>query len=55
MTDHISRLSIEKYPPDILIEVSHDACGTYDFYKAEELVEIGRYAAAKSINEYFNK
>jgi len=55
LTDHISRLSIEKYPPDILIEVSHDACGTYDFYKAEELVEIGRYATVKSINEHFNK
>ncbi len=55
LTDHISRLSIEKYPPDILIEVSHDACGTYDFYKAEELVEIGRYATVKSINEYYNK
>jgi NTE family protein len=55
LTDHISRLSIEKNPPDILIEVSHDVCGTYDFYKAEELVEIGRYAAVKSINEYFNK
>ena len=55
LTDHISRLSIEKYPPDILIEVSHDVCGTYDFYRAEELVEIGRYAAVKSINEYFNR
>lgn len=55
LTDHISKLSIEKYPPDILIEVSHYACGTYDFYKAEELVEIGRYAAVKSINKYFNK
>ena len=55
LTDHISNLSIEKYPPDILIEVSHDACGTYDFYKAEELVEIGRYTAIKCINEYCNK
>jgi len=55
LTDHISRMSIEKYPPDILIEVSHDVCGTYDFYKAEELVEIGRYATVKGINEYYNK
>ncbi len=55
LTDHVSKLSIEKYPPDILIQVSHDACGTYDFYKAEELVEIGRYAAVESIMKYFEK
>lgn len=55
LTDHVSKLSIEKYPPDILIEVSHDACGTYDFYKAEELVEIGRYAAVESIMKYVDK
>lgn len=55
LTDHVSKLSIEKYPPDILIEVSHDACGTYDFYKAEELVEFGRYAAVESIMKYVGK
>lgn len=45
MTNHISRSTIEKYPPDILIQVSRDACGTFDFYKAEEMVEVGRYSA----------
>jgi NTE family protein len=55
LTNHISKLSLEKYPPDILIEVSHNACGLFDFYKAEELVEIGRYAAVKSLSEYENK
>ena len=55
LTNHISKLSLEKYPPDVLIEVSHNTCGIFDFYKAEELVEIGRYAAINSINEYYNK
>ena len=55
LTNHISRLSIEKYPPDILVEVSHNSCGIFDFYKAEELVEIGRYAANKSITEFCDK
>ena len=48
-------MTIEKYPPDILINISRNSCGTFDFYKAEELVEIGRYAAIKSIEEYSNK
>lgn len=46
------QLTIEKYSPDILVNISRDTCGTYDFYKAEELVEIGRIAAIKSLDEF---
>ena len=46
MTHHTARLLMEKHMPDILIEVSHDSCEMYDFYKAEEMVEIGRHAAS---------
>jgi NTE family protein len=46
MTHHTARLLMEQHSPDILIEVSHDSCEMYDFYKAEEMVEIGRYAAS---------
>ena len=49
MTYHNSQMSLEKYSPDILINISRDACSTYDFYKAEEMVEIGRHAAIKSL------
>jgi NTE family protein len=55
MTSQISKMSIEKHSPDILINISRNSCGTFDFYKAEELVEIGRHAAVKSIKEYKNK
>jgi NTE family protein len=55
LTYHIAELSIEKYPPDILIQVSHDTCGLFDFYKAEELVEIGRLSAKNCIDEYCHK
>jgi NTE family protein len=54
MTFHNSQMSLEQHAPDILIEVSRDSCGTYDFFKAEELVEIGRHAAQLSIKEYNN-
>lgn len=55
LTNQISKMLIEKYPPDILINISRESCGVFDFYKAEELVEIGKYAAIKSITEYKNK
>jgi len=54
MTYQISKMSIEKHLPDLLINISRNSCGTFDFYKAEELVEIGRHAAIKSIKEYKN-
>jgi len=46
------QFSIEKNPPDILVNISRDTCGTYDFYRAEELVEIGRQSAIKMLNEF---
>lgn len=50
MTHHTARLLMEKHTPDILIEVSHESCEMYDFYKAEEMVEIGRHAASLKLN-----
>jgi NTE family protein len=46
------QLAIEKNPPDILVNISRDTCGTYDFYRAEELVEIGRQSAIKTLEEF---
>jgi len=39
-----TKLQIERTPPDILIQISRDSCGTYDFYRAAEMIEIGRLA-----------
>jgi NTE family protein len=55
MIYHNAQSAIERHSPDILIKVSRDACATYDFYKAGDLVEIGRHAAGKSIEEYQGK
>jgi len=55
VTYQLAQLLMEKSSPDILINVSRDSCGTFDFYKAEELVEIGRLAAIKSLEEYNNR
>jgi NTE family protein len=48
----LAQLTIEKGAPDILINISRDTCGTYDFYMAEELVEIGRFSAQKCLDEF---
>lgn len=45
MTHRISDLTLQQHKPDHLIKVSRDVCSMFDFYKAEELVEIGRQAA----------
>jgi NTE family protein len=48
----LAQLTIEKGAPDILINISRDTCGTYDFYMAEELIEIGRISAQKCLDEF---
>jgi len=50
----MAKLIIEKGNPDILINISRDACGTYDFYKSNELIEIGRLAAKTTLDEIEN-
>jgi NTE family protein len=42
MLSQISKLTLEMNPPDVLIEISRDSCGTFDFYKATELIELGK-------------
>jgi NTE family protein len=55
MIYHNAYLSIGQESPDIMIEISHNSCGTMDFFKAEEMVETGRYAAIKSLKAYNKK
>jgi len=55
MSYRISQLSLEHYSPDILIKISSESFNLYDFYKAEEIVEMGRHAALESLTEYKNK
>ncbi len=45
-------LSLQRYPIDVLIEVSRYSCGTFDFFKAEEILSIGRYAATRSLEKF---
>ncbi len=44
--------AIERTPNDMVVMISRDSSGTYDFYKAEELVEIGRLQTRDYLKEF---
>ena len=41
MIQKVSELTLEKYQPDVLIEIPHNLFGTYEFYKSKEIIEFG--------------
>lgn len=46
MQNTIARQKLAAYPPDYLIEIARNACGTLDFHKADEMIELGYNKAA---------
>ena len=48
MQTAISRNKLAAYPPDILIEIPRNACGTFEFERAKEMIELG-YEKAKEM------
>ncbi len=55
MQDRLIRYRLAGYTPDILIEISKDVCGTYDFHKAFEVIEAGRQAAKEALGSFFGQ
>lgn len=47
LINKVAEEMMKSYSPDVLIEVSREACGIFDFYKAEQQVERGRLAARR--------
>ena len=48
MQDTITDLKLSAYAPDVTIEVPRNACGFFDFWRAEELIALGRERAAQA-------
>jgi len=44
MQRSLTRYRIGGYPPDVIIELPKNICGTFDFHKAGRLIEAGRAA-----------
>ena len=51
MTNHMAQMSMKNFPPDVMIEISRDACGTFDFFKAGEMLEMGRAATVHALDK----
>jgi len=55
MLSQISNLTLELNPPDLLIEISRQSCGTFDFYKATEIIELGKKVTKESLEIFRDK
>lgn len=47
MNKQLTRLSLKLYKPDVLIKISVDSGGFFDYYNANELIEYGRKQTKK--------
>jgi len=53
--NRVALISIEKNKPDIVIETSYKIATIFDFYKSEELIENGRTACRKALDDFDGK
>lgn len=51
MQSTIARQKLAAYPPDLVIEIPRDACGTFDVHRAAEMIELGRKAAEAALED----
>ncbi|MEH6545680.1 MAG: patatin-like phospholipase family protein [Sneathiella sp.] len=49
MQGAIARQKLAAYPPDIILEVPRNCCGTLEFDRSAEMIELGYSIAAKTI------
>jgi NTE family protein len=54
MQEQIIALTVDKYKPEIHVSISRDCAGTFEFYRAEELIETGRQALIAALEEKEN-
>ncbi|MDA7085670.1 patatin-like phospholipase family protein [Pseudomonas sp. SA3-5] len=52
MQTSLAQYKIAGYPPDILINVPKRACRFFEFYKAPELIMLGRQIARDTLEKY---
>jgi NTE family protein len=48
MQSTIARLKLAAYTPDVTIEIPRNVCGFHEFWRAEELIALGRERAAQA-------
>lgn len=50
MENTIARLKLAAYSPDVTIEIPRNACRIHEFWRAEEMIALGREKTAKAFN-----
>ena len=54
-TKRLTELIIEKYTPDILINVPRNVSSTFDFHRTKEISELGRLLMEKELEKFQKK
>lgn len=52
MSASLTRYKIAGYPPDLLINMPANSCGMYEFYRAEQVIAMGRIIADKALDAF---
>ena len=55
MQTSLAQYKIAGYPPDVLINVPKRVCRFFEFYKAPELIALGREIASDTLDRYENE
>ncbi|MDD2605330.1 MAG: patatin-like phospholipase family protein [Desulfobacterales bacterium] len=49
MQSTVAKLKLAAYAPDVVVEVPRNACGMLDFFRAEEMIALGRRLAEDAL------
>jgi NTE family protein len=52
MQENLARFRLAADRPDLVIEVPRNACAVYEFYRASELIELGRERAERTLKAW---
>jgi NTE family protein len=52
MQDRVAEFTLQQHKPDVLVNISRQACGTFEFYKANEMVEYGRRMMRTALEQW---
>lgn len=51
MQDQLIRHTLMATPPDVLIQIPSNACGTFEFYKAKQMIDLGTTKCKEALLE----
>jgi len=54
MQSSLSRFKTAGYPPDLLIRMPGDSCEMYEFYRAQEMIDLGYQIANDALDAFEN-